>query len=135
MLSIVIVNVWRGVPLGAIVIMAGVGSVSPEILEAAAVDGAGFLERWHYVIFPLILPILIVGLLFDVAFTFTDLGVVYILTNGGPLNATHTLPSLAFQRGIFAGALGQGAAIALFMLPALLLLVLFVLRFLSRRDV
>lgn len=135
MISVVTVNVWRGVPFGAVVLIAGMTSVSPDIIDAARVDGANFLQRWHYVIFPMILPILFVGLLFDVVFTFTDLSVIYLLTNGGPINSTHILPTLAFQNGIIAGGLGQGAATAVFMLPVLLVFIFFMLRFLRRRDI
>ncbi len=135
MATVVAVNVWRGIPFGAIVILAGMTSVSPEIIEAATVDGANWLQRWNYVVFPMILPILFVGLLFQIVFTFTDLSVVYLLTQGGPLNSTHILPSLAFQIGIASGQLGQGSATAVFMLPALLVFVVFMLRFLRRRDI
>ncbi len=128
------VNVWRAVPFTAIVILAGVSSVSPEILDAATVDGAGFLQRWHYVIVPLILPLLCLGLLSDVVFTFTDVSAVYLLTQGGPLGATQTLPTLAYQVSLLGGALGQGAAIALFMLLPLLVLVVLMLRFMAGRN-
>ncbi len=135
MASVIGVNVWRGVPFTAIIILAGVSTISPEILEAAVVDGANFLQRWHYVVVPIILPVLCVGLLSDVVFTFTDLSVVYVLTAGGPFGATHILPTLAYQVGLMSGSLGYGAAVALFMLLPLLLCVVFMLRFLKSRDV
>jgi multiple sugar transport system permease protein len=105
------------------------------MIEAARMDGAGFFRRFHYIIVPMILPILLVGLIFDVVFTFTDLSVVYLLTHGGPINTTHILPTLAFQNGIGGGDLGSGSAIALFMLPVLLIAVVVLLRLLKRREI
>jgi len=98
------------------------------------VVGAGFFPPSQQIIVPMILPILFIGLLFDLVFTFTDLSVVYLLTRGGPQNYTHILPTLSFQNGIQGGDLAQGAAISLFMLPFLMLVVVFMLRLLRRRE-
>ncbi|HEX8967962.1 MAG TPA: sugar ABC transporter permease [Anaerolineae bacterium] len=135
MIAVMTVNVWRGFPFSAIIILAGLTSIPADIVDAARVDGANWWQRWHQVMVPMIAPILFVGLLFDVVFTFTDLSVVYLLTNGGPINATDILPTLAFRTGIVGGSLGRGSAVALFMLPLLLLAVVVMLRTLRRRDV
>jgi multiple sugar transport system permease protein len=135
MIAVMIVNVWRGFPFTAIIVLAGLTSVPPEIVDAAKVDGANWERRWHKIIVPMIAPILFVGLTFDVVFTFTDLSVVYLLTNGGPINATEILPTLAFRVGIVGGDLARGSAIALFMLPLLVLMVVLMLRALHRRDI
>ncbi|HYB70360.1 MAG TPA: sugar ABC transporter permease [Candidatus Bathyarchaeia archaeon] len=128
------VNVWRNFPFSAIVLLAGFTSVPTEILDAARVDGTSFVQRFRHVVVPMIAPILLIGLLFDTVFTLSDLGVVYLLTQGGPANATKTLPVLAYQVGIQAGALGRGAAIALFLFPLLLPLMILLLRNLKRRE-
>jgi multiple sugar transport system permease protein len=135
MIAVMTVNVWRGFPFSAIIVLAGLTSVPSDIVDAARVDGANWWDRWQKVIVPMIAPILFVGLLFDVVFTFTDLSVVYLLTNGGPINATDVLPTLAFRTGILGGSLGRGSAIALFMLPLLVLAVIVMLRFLRRREI
>jgi multiple sugar transport system permease protein len=135
MIAVLTVNIWRGFPFTAIVVLAGLTSIPVDIVDAAKVDGAGFLARWRMIIVPMIAPILFVGLLFDVVFTFTDLSVVYLLTNGGPINATDILPTLAFRTGILGGSLGRGSAIALFMLPALCLAIVVMLHSLRRREV
>ncbi|HLZ26420.1 MAG TPA: sugar ABC transporter permease [Chloroflexota bacterium] len=135
MIAVMTVNVWRGFPFSAIIVLAGLTSIPPEILDAARVDGANGWQRWQKVIVPMIAPILFVGLTYDVVFTFTDLSVVYLLTNGGPINATEILPTLAFRTGIVGGDLGRGSAIALFMLPLLVLMVVLMLRALRRRDI
>ncbi len=134
LLSVMFVNVWRGFPFGAIVLMAGMTSVAPEIIEAAKVDGASFMQRFRKVIVPMIAPILFIGSAFDTVFTLSDLSIVYLLTNGGPDGATEILPTLAYNTGIRAGALGRGAAISLFLFPLLLPAMVILLRTLRRRQ-
>ena len=135
MAAVITVNVWRGFPFSAIIVLAGLTSVPPDIVDAAKVDGANWWQRWNKVIVPMIAPILFVGLTFDVVFTFTDLSVVYLLTNGGPINATEILPTLAFRTGVLGGDLARGSAIALFMLPLLVAMVIVMLRSLRRREI
>ncbi|HEY8478155.1 MAG TPA: sugar ABC transporter permease [Chloroflexota bacterium] len=134
MWSVIIVNVWRGLPFSAIVLMAAITAVPQDLVDAAKVDGASFAQRWRLVMVPIIAPILFIALLFSLVFTFTDLSIVYLLTRGGPVNATQVLPTLAFQVGILSGALGRGAAIALFMLPVLMAVAIWLLRTLKRRE-
>ena len=134
MAAIIAVNVWRGFPFGAIVLMAGLSAVPLELFDAAKVDGANFLQRWRSVIVPVIAPILFVGLLFDTVFTLSDLSIAYLMTMGGPRNSTEILPTRAFEIGIQAGALGRGAAISLILFPLLLPVVYFLLRTLRRRE-
>jgi multiple sugar transport system permease protein len=133
--AIIIVNIWRTFPFTAIVLLAGFTAVPQEVLDAAKVDGTTFLQRFRHVVIPMIAPILVVGLLFDTVFTLSDLSIVYLLTQGGPGNATQILPVLAYQIGIQAGALGRGAAISLFLFPLLLPAMILVLRNLKRREV
>jgi multiple sugar transport system permease protein len=131
--SVMFVNVWRGFPFTAIVLMAGMTSVPPEVIDSAKVDGAAFLQRFRKIVIPMIAPILFVGTAFDTVFTLSDLSIVYLLTNGGPDGATEILPTLAYNTGIRAGALGRGAAISLFLFPVLLPLMVLLLRTLRRR--
>src|ERR687897_1175852 len=115
--SVIGVQVWRLVPLAAVIIMAGQTAIPDDINDAAAIDGAGFWRRLWEVTIPLTLPVIAVATLFGAILTFTDMTVVFILTRGGPANATQILPSYAFFKGIEGGDLAQGAAIALFLLP------------------
>jgi multiple sugar transport system permease protein len=133
--SIIIVNVWRGFPFAAIILLAGLTSVPQDILDAAKVDGANGWLRFHKVIVPMIAPILFIGGLYDLVFSLNDMTIVYLLTNGGPANTTHVLASYAFLVGVQSGALGRGAAIAMLLLPMLLIVIVLVLRSLRRRDV
>jgi len=134
LIACILVNVWRTFPFSAIVLLAGFTSVPVEVLDAAKVDGCSFFQRFRHVVAPMIFPILMIGFLFDTVFTLSDLSVVYLLTQGGPANATKILPVLAYQIGIQAGSLGRGAAIALFLVPLLLPALVLVLRNIKRRE-
>ena len=134
MAACIIVNVWRNFPFSAIVLLAGFTSVPTEVLDAAKVDGTTFMQRFRHVVVPMIAPILLIGFLFDTVFTLSDLSIVYLLTQGGPANATKILPVLAYQVGIQSGALGRGAAISLFLFPLLLPLMILLLRNIKRRE-
>ena len=129
--AIIVVNIWRGFPFAAIILLAGLTSVPQDILDAAKVDGANGLVRFRKVIVPMIAPILFIGGLFDLVFSLTDLTVVNLLTLGGPANTTHVLASYAFLVGVQSGALGRGAAIAMLLLPVLLVIIVLVLRSLA----
>jgi multiple sugar transport system permease protein len=118
-LSLIAANVWRGIPFVAICLLAGLQTISPSLYEAAMLDGAGSWQRFRHVTMPMLMPVLSVVLTFSVIFTFTDFQLVYAITRGGPVNATHLMATLAFQRGIPGGQLGEGAAIAVAMIPFL----------------
>ncbi len=135
MMAIIFVHVWRMLPFATVILLAGLTSIPQDVLDAAAVDGAGFWHRLLYILIPLLLPIMSVALLFGTVFTFTDMSVVYVLTRGGPFNTTHVLASWAFQIGIVSGNLGQGAAISLFLFPMLLIVAIFMLKLARRTEV
>jgi len=135
MSSIITVQAWRTIPFATVIFLAGISSIPEEVDDAAAIDGATGLRKFWYVSLPLQLPIAIVAVLFGVIFTATDMVVPYILTNGGPFNSTHVLTTLAFQQGIASGNVGEGAAIALFMLPLLAFVTIAMLIFARRAEV
>ncbi len=133
--SIISVQAWRMIPFATVIFLAGISSIPQEVDDAAAMDGATGLKKFWYVSLPLQLPIAIVAVLFGIVFTATDMVVPYILTNGGPFNSTQVLTTLAFQTGVNAGNIGEGAAIALFMLPLLALVTIAMLFFARRAEV
>src|ERR1700740_3005324 len=135
MISIIIVNIWRGVPFFAISLLAGLQTISPELNEAAAIDGARPWQRFWYVTWPLLLPVTMVVVLFSVIQTFADFQIVYVMTGGGPANATHLFATYAYQIGIGTGLLSEGAAIALSMFPVLFLVVIMQLLYIRRVEV
>ena len=131
--SVLAANVWRGVPFVAITLLAGLQTISPSLYEAAAIDGASAWQRFRHITLPLLTPMIAVVMTFSVLFTFTDFQLIYVITRGGPLNATHLMATLSFQRAISGGALGEGAAIAIAMVPFLLAAILFSYFGLQRR--
>jgi multiple sugar transport system permease protein len=122
--SVIFANVWRGVPFVAITLLAGLQTVSPSLYEAATIDGASSWQRFRYITYPLLTPIIAVVMTFSVLFTFTDFQLIWVLTRGGPVNATHLMATLSYQRAILAGYLGEGAAISTAMIPFLLAAIL-----------
>ena len=134
MISVIIVNIWRGVPFYAISLLAGLQTISPELHEAAAIDGARAWNRFRHVTWPLLMPVTLVVVLFSVIQTFADFQLVYVLTAGGPANATQLFATYAYQIGVGTGLLSQGAAISLAMFPVLLLVVIIQLVYIRRTE-
>ena len=135
MLSVIIVNAWRFFPFAIVIFLAGITAVPQDVIDAATVDGAGFWRKNYQIIVPMILPIVAIGLVFGIVFTFTDLSIVFLMTMGGPVGATSVLGFAGFQTGIVSGDVAHGAAISLFMLPVLLVVVVAMLRFIRRREI
>jgi multiple sugar transport system permease protein len=133
MASVILINTWRGLPFYGITLLAGLQTVPPELHEAATIDGAGGWQRFRYVTLPLLQPIILIVTLFSVIFTFADFQLVYVLTHGGPQNATQLFATYAFDIAMSAGQLGLGASVALTMLPALALLIVALTIYLRRR--
>jgi multiple sugar transport system permease protein len=132
--STIAANIWRGMPFVAICLLSGLQTISPTLYEAAALDGATPWQRFRHVTLPLLTPIIAVVMTFSVLFTFADFQLIYVLTRGGPLNSTHLMATLSFQRAIPGGALGEGAALATSMIPFLLAAILFSYFGLQRRQ-
>src|SRR5947208_550856 len=118
--SVIFANIWRGVPFVAITLLAGLQTVSPSLYEAATLDGASSWQRFRFITYPLLTPIIAVVMTFSVLFTFTDFQLIWAMTRGGPVNATHLMATLSYQRAIIGGVLGEGAAISNAMIPFLL---------------
>ena len=135
MASIMVVNIWRGVPFFAISLLAGLQTISPELNEAAAIDGARPWNRFWYVTWPLLLPVTMVVMLFSVIQTFADFQLVYVMIGGGPANATHFFVIYAYQIGIVSGLLSEGAAVSLAMFPFLFIIVVVQLLYIRRVEV
>jgi multiple sugar transport system permease protein len=118
--AVIFANVWRGVPFIAITLLAGLQTVPPSLYEAATLDGASRWQMFRFITYPLLTPIIAVVMTFSVLFTFTDFQLIWVLTRGGPVNATHLMATLSYQWGILGGKLGEGAAVAVAMIPFLL---------------
>jgi multiple sugar transport system permease protein len=130
----IVVNTWRGMPFFAITLLAGLQTISPDLHEAASLDGANGWKRFWHVTWPLLKPVTLVVVVFSIIQTFSDFQLIYVLTGGGPANSTHLLATYAYQVGVATGLLGEGAAISLFMLPVLFIVVWIQLRYLRRLE-
>ncbi|MGH9065728.1 MAG: carbohydrate ABC transporter permease [Acidimicrobiales bacterium] len=133
--AVVLIQVWRITPLAAVITMAGLLSVPDDLVEQAEVDGAGFWRKMLEITLPLTFPLIAVAVLFGAILIFTDLTVVYVLTRGGPINATQIIPTWSFFTGIEGGDLASGAAIALFLFPVLLAFAVLILTAARRSEV
>lgn len=115
--AVIVVNVWAGVPFFTITQLAGLKSIDPELYSAAAVDGANAWQRFRYITLPGIAYTQIVASLLSTVWTMNNFGTIYILTTGGPLNATRVIGILTYERAFNAFNFGSGAAISLILLP------------------
>ncbi|CAG2152358.1 sn-glycerol-3-phosphate transport system permease protein UgpA [Cupriavidus yeoncheonensis] len=135
MASVIVVDVWRLLPLATVIILAGMQGIPQDLHDAAAMDGAGFWRRLFRIDLPLLMPVMLVALLFGIVFTLTDMIIIYVLTRGGPYDTTQVLASLAFFTGIQGGDLAEGAAISLFLFPLLVAVVILLLTVAHRVEV
>ncbi|HET7342561.1 MAG TPA: sugar ABC transporter permease [Methylomirabilota bacterium] len=133
MAAVITVNIWRGLPFFAITILAGLVAIPQELYEAAESDGAGAWARFWYVTLPMLRPVLAVVVLFSTIFTFSDFNIVYVLTHGGPINATHLFATYSRMLGLESGRIGEGAAVSLCLFPLLVFVVWAQLRFVRRQ--
>ena len=131
--SVVAANIWRGIPFVAISLLAGLQTISPSLYEAATIDGATRWQSFRHITYPMLTPIIAIVMTFSVLFTFTDFQLIYVITRGGPVNATHLMATLSFQRAIPGGQLAEGAAIAMAMVPFLVAAILISFFGLQRR--
>ena len=132
--SVCLANIWRGVPFFGITILAGLQSVSRELHEAAAIDGAGLWQRFRHVTIPAIKGVVLIASLLSIIWTFADFQLIYVLTKGGPANQTHIFGTYAYQIGLAATEIGVGAAIALYMFPILAFFAILLLLHLRREE-
>jgi multiple sugar transport system permease protein len=135
LVSVIIVNTWRGMPFMAITVLAGLQSIPPDLYDASQIDGANKWQRFRFVTLPLVMPVLLTALVLSTIWTFSDFSVVFGLTQGGPMNATQVLATLSYQDALASGNIGEGAAISLTMLPILLVMIVWQLRRIRRSSV
>jgi multiple sugar transport system permease protein len=132
MVSVIIVNTWRGLPFFAVSLLAGLMTIPKELYEAAETDGAKQFRQFWHITLPLLQPVIAVVVLFTTIWTFADFQIVYILTHGGPINATQIFATMAYDVALVAGRIGEGSAISLFLFPALLIVIICMLKYLRR---
>ena len=132
--AMILVNTWYGTPFFMIMYLASLKSVPEQLFEAAAIDGAGALQKLRFITLPMLRNVISITVLFSLIVTFADFTIVRILTAGGPRDTTHIFATYAFEVGIQSGDVPLGAAVSLFMLPILAVSSFFILRGISRRN-
>jgi multiple sugar transport system permease protein len=108
--------------------------VPEQLYEAAAIDGAGAMQKLLFITLPMMRNIISITVLFSLIVTFADFDIVRILTGGGPQDSTHLFATYAFSVGIQSGDVPLGAAVSLFMFPILAVAAYFVLRGVNKRS-
>jgi multiple sugar transport system permease protein len=130
--SLIFVMVWKGYPFYALTFLAGMQTISPELYDAAKVDGAGRLARFRFVTLPGLRQVMGVVILLSTIWTMNTLEIPMLLTGGGPSNATEVFPLLTYHLAMQNFRLGEGAALPILMLPVIGLLVLVVASYMDR---
>jgi multiple sugar transport system permease protein len=120
MISLVAINVWHGTPLVAMLALAAVGSISPDVVDSARLEGAGAAALFFQLRLPAMIPALSIAAFLSLLGTFGDYAIVHLVTAGGPAGSTHIISSLAFTAALRAGDLATGIAIALSVVPVYL---------------
>jgi multiple sugar transport system permease protein len=134
LISLMVVNIWRGMPFYGISFLAGMQTIPEEFYEAAEMDGASPWNKFQNITLPLLRPVILVVLLLSIILTFADFQLIWVLTRGGPANSTHLFATLAYQVGLASTQIGMGAAISLFMFPVLSIVVFLIIRSLRSGD-
>jgi multiple sugar transport system permease protein len=135
MFSVILVNVWRGIPFMGIAILAGLQTISKDIYEAAMLDGAGAIKRFIHMTLPSVREVTIMAAVMTTIWTLNDFEIIWLLTRGGPSNGTQVLSTLSYTIGFLNMSLGKAIAIAIMTMPPLILLINYVTkRSLTSRD-
>jgi ABC-type sugar transport system permease subunit len=125
--STIVAVVWQGTPFWTMMFLAGLQSISHEMYEAAELDGASVYQRFFFITLPSLRPVIIITALLSTIWTANSINFIYVLTKGGPVNATMTFPMLAFDIGIIgARQLGLAAAVSVIFFP-LFIVAIFIL--------
>lgn len=120
--SVIIVQIWKLYPIMTVVLLAALQSVPKELIEAAKIDGAGPFQRFWYVTANFLRPTSMIIVLLASIWTFQSFDIIYLLTGGGPANATQTLPILVYVKAFWASQLGYASAIGVLILLCLMVL-------------
>jgi multiple sugar transport system permease protein len=131
---VILVNIWVGSPFFMIMYLAALKSVPEQLHEAAAIDGANWLQKIWYINVPMMRNIIQITALFSLIVTFANFDIVKILTNGGPVDQTHVFATWAFVLAIWGNDIPLGASVSLFMAPILAIAAFFILRNVRRRG-
>lgn len=132
--SVIVVNVWKGIPFYTLLFLAGLKAIDREQLEAAEVDGASIIKRFRHITLPGMRYVIVVTLLLSFISTFNSFGLIFLMTGGGPAGATKVYSILAYEKGIRSLQFGPGVAIAFSVAPLMIVLIWLLARFMRHDD-
>jgi multiple sugar transport system permease protein len=132
--SVIVVNVWKGIPFSTMLLLAGLKAVDRSLLEAAEVDGANVIKRFRHITLPSMRYVIVVTLLLSFISTFNSFGLIFLMTGGGPGGATRVYSILAWEKAIRSLQFGPGVAIAFSVAPLMMVLIWLLSRFMSQDD-
>ncbi|MEU7786614.1 ABC transporter permease subunit [Amycolatopsis sp. NPDC049159] len=132
--AVILVNVWKGIPFFTVTFLAGLKAIDHGLHEAAMVDGASQWQRFLHITLPGLRPVMIVTVLLSSIWTFNNFDLIWLMTQGGPGDATAPYVMVAYSKAIQQLQLGAGAAVTLVMLPVIAILVVLLVRMMRRSD-
>ncbi|WP_372671175.1 ABC transporter permease [Amycolatopsis kentuckyensis] len=132
--AVILVNVWKGIPFFTVTFLAGLKAIDGNLHEAAMVDGASPWQRFVHITLPGLRPVMIVTVLLSSIWTFNNFDLIWLMTQGGPGDATAPYVMVAYSKAIQQLQLGAGAAVTLVMLPVIAILVVILVRLMRRDD-
>ncbi len=132
--AVILVNVWKGIPFFTVTFLAGLKAIDGTLHEAAMVDGASPWQRFVHITLPGLRPVMIVTVLLSSIWTFNNFDLIWLMTQGGPGDATAPYVMVAYSKAIQQLQLGAGAAVTLVMLPVIAVLVVLLVRMMRRGD-
>ncbi|MDR2369987.1 MAG: sugar ABC transporter permease, partial [Treponema sp.] len=131
-ISVCFTGAWKSFPFMMIVLLSGMQGIPDELYESAAIDGAGFFRSFRYITVPMLKNVSIIATVLMFIWTFNNFENIYLLTKGGPANATFVLPILSYYTAFFRSQLGYASAISTLMLVVLLGMALIYMRILQK---
>ena len=123
MFSVILVNIWRGTPFIAISVLAGLQNISPDLYEAASLDGANVIQRFLYVTLPSVKEVIILSAFVTTVWTLNDFEIVWCMTRGGPSHATELVSTYSYIQGFMNSNIAKSVAASLILVPILVVLV------------
>lgn len=134
MFAVIAVNCWIGIPYNMLLMTSGLSNISADVYESASIDGANVLQKFFYITLPLVKPAMMAVLMLGFIYTFKAFDLMFIMTKGGPMNATDTMGTYAYQLSFKKFEFSQGSAAAIVLFLCLLVVGIFYLRLISKEE-
>lgn len=134
LIAVIIMNCWVGIPFNMLLLISGLTSISGEVYESASIDGANWGQRFVYITLPMMRGSIMAVLMLGFIYTFRAFDLMYIMTAGGPLNATDVLGTYSYMLSFTQFQFSKGSAVAMVLFVCLFIVGLFYLQLLSKED-